>query len=270
MTWTSLHAEHAIERVRFEVHFAEPLPRKVVEQLGTVFDKGSGDTRFGPRQPQSFAKVVVGPAGPVVENTAAGNEVGWFATRTTGVNENAVEAANLQNSMMGYESTYYRGWDKAITRFNTVCGTVLAEAGRFVAASSVSLEYTDRFIFEGNPLLAKPDEIVCEEILRLLPESALSGRELWHVHRGWYETVEAERCLVNQNFDAHQAVVPSRARELRSIQIWTKFDIKPDRPGADLGTVIGSYNALHRLANDLVAASITPNMAKAIGLVRAI
>ena len=222
MTWLPLRPEHAIERVRFEVQFSEVLPKKVVEQVGSRHDAKTTDTRFGDRQEQQIAKFVMGPSGPTVAPSKSGNEVGWLSTRVAGVGNAIVEAVTMQNSLLSYESSDYRGWTKSFTRFQTVCGDLLAEAGNLVNAASATLEYTDRFVFDGDVTQAKPDGLLRAGILALLPESALGGRELWHVHRGWYETIGEDKCLINQNFDAQQGSTDFK-KEARSVQIFTNL-----------------------------------------------
>ena len=81
MTWSSLRPEHAIERVKFDVQFAEALPKKVVELVGVRHDAKLIDIRFGPRQDQPIAKIVVGPMGPTVVQS---NDVGWLSVRSAG------------------------------------------------------------------------------------------------------------------------------------------------------------------------------------------
>ena len=265
MPWSPLGPDHAIERVRFEVQFAEPLPKKMVEQLGIRHDSKSTETRFGERQEQKIAKFVFGPSGASVAPGNSGNEVGWSSTRAQGVGHAVVEALSLQNSLLSYESSDYRGWTKAVARFQKICGDVLAEAGNLVNAASTTLEYTDRFVFQGVSTDARPDGILDATILALLPDSALSGRELWHVHRGWYEAVGDDRCLVNQNFDAQQGST-NFSKEVRSIQIFSKCEIRKDGLGFGMDEVGPKLQLLHRRSLELISSSIVADLATRIGL----
>ncbi len=265
MSWLPLGPEHAIERVRFEVRFGEALPKKAVEQIGLKHDAKTTETRFGVRQEQQITNLVVGPRGPKVPSGNAGNEVGWLSTRVAGVGNAVVEALTLQNSLLSYESGDYRGWTKALTRFQSVCGDLLDEAGKLVNAASVTLEYTDRFVFQGEVSQARPDGLVDAAILALLPESALSGRELWHVHRGWFETLGDDRCLINQNFDAQQGAINFN-KEARSIQIFSKCEIRKDGAGIDVPDLVPKFVLLHQRSIGLIASAITDAMRKTIGL----
>jgi len=260
-----LAPDHAIERVRFEIQFAEALPKKVVEQIGIKHDAKSTETRFGYRQEQQISKLVVGPGGPTVASGNGGNEVGWLSTRVMGVGNAIVEALTLQNSRMSYESGDYRGWTKSFARFQSVCGDLLADAGNLVNAASATLEYTDRFIFQGEVVQARPDGLLRGEILALLPESALSGRELWHVHRGWYEYLGDDKCLVNQNFDAQQGTIEFE-KEAKSIQIFSKCEIRTDGAGFGVADLVQKFTLLHGRSIHLIASTITEEMAGNIGL----
>jgi hypothetical protein len=72
LSWKPLTPEHAIERVRFEIQFAEPLPKKVVEQIGIKHDAKAIESRFGERHEQRIAKFTMGPGGPAVAECRCG------------------------------------------------------------------------------------------------------------------------------------------------------------------------------------------------------
>jgi hypothetical protein len=208
----------------------------------------------------------MGPGGPAVAESN-GNEIGWLSTRVSGVENAAVEALGLQNSLLSYESSDYRGWTKSFKRFQSVCGDLLVEAGNLVNASSATLEYFDRFIFDGPVSDARPDGLLSDAVLAMLPESARSGRELWHVHSGWYEMLGEDRCLINQNFDAQQGNVAFN-KEARSVQIYSKCEIKKDRQGFNTSEIEHKFELLHRRSIELICSTITATMANDIGITR--
>jgi uncharacterized protein (TIGR04255 family) len=267
LPWNSVHHEHAIERVRFEVQFSEPMPKKVVEMIGLRHDSKISETRFGARQEQQITKMMIGPTGPMLSQQGTGNEVGWLSTRVQGVSNVPVEAVALQNSLISYESSDYRGWTKSFTRFQSVCGDLLSEAGNLVNASSATLEYTDRFIFEGDLTKAKPSELVRDIVLNLLPESALSGQEIWHIHRGWYEMLGNNKCLINQNFDAQQGIADFK-KEVRSLQIFSKCEVRDSEVGFSIADVFDKFHLLHTRSIELLSDAITAEMADKIGMRR--
>lgn len=262
MPWAPIHAEHAIERVHFAVQFSEALPSRAVESIGKIFDQGSSGLRFEQRQPLHVTQLVVPPNG---QPGASSNQVGWSSVRTSGVKKSVMEALTLQPTMLTYESSDYRGWAKASERFVSVTQEVLSEAGKLVATGIAILEYSDRFLFNGKSEEAAPDGVIRTQFVAVLPDGARSGKELWHLHRGWFEPLLGQKCLVNQNFDA-TAGNTEFGKEVRSVQVTTRCELRLEKKDVELTNVMSLFGPLHERSKEVFAAAIVENLAVVVGL----
>lgn len=265
LSWGPVHFEHAIERMRIELRFSEPLTRKLVHQLGLRFDERRVETRFEPRAEQKVFKVSQGPLGPVLETGTDTNEVGWIARRSATKDNVPLEAVSLENSELAYESTDYKSWSKALARYQSVCGPLAEVAGALVNASAMVLEYTDRFVFDGAADTAEPAGILSSGLVEVLSESAKSGRELWHVHRGWFEDLGSFKCLINQNCDAQEGTT-QQGRKARSVQIITKCELRATKLGIEITDAFAQLPSLHSRSKQVLASGITEGLARQIGL----
>ncbi|MDB5658303.1 MAG: hypothetical protein JWS10_918 [Cypionkella sp.] len=265
MTWAPLHLSHAVERVRFEIVFSEPLPTKLVDAIGLALDARRTELRFENREPMHVQNFVVGGdihSQPVHSQVQSG----WQAIRKSSPTV-AMEAVVLNSGRLVYESTDYRGWVKAFSRFKNVCSSMLEDAGRAVNASAVVHDYMDRFIFDGPANLSTPTDLIRHGVLALMPQSVLSGNEMWHTHRGWFEHLHGEKYLINQNLDAQDGTTPY-GKIARSIQIYTKLELRAEAKGLDLTSLPSKFDIMHNRCNQLVGLVITEKAADKIGLLK--
>lgn len=246
MTWATVHSSHAIERVRFELSFSDPLPKKVVESSKRRFVAQSAQLRFGPVQEQLMHRIVIGPTPDVPSPEPS---VGWQSQRLKGPSKIAAEAVVLNPESFVYESTEYRDWRTAKTRFISVCGELIRSLLDVVDLSSFSHDYTDRFVYKGDVNAAKPLEILDAAIAPLLSQDALDGSELWHLHRGWFEKRQNTKYLINQNLDCQEGRDLKNNEAVKSLQIYTKAEM---RTGLERVADIGLENIaseLHVICN---------------------
>jgi hypothetical protein len=265
LVWASLHPEHAIERVRFEISFSDLLPQKVLERIGIIFDGKRSQIRFEPRVEHSFRDILVGevPSNNVQFDSFPIRK-GWRSVRM-GSGNTVIEAVTMLQNSLVYESADYRSWKMAMSRFISVCGDLIDEAEKSVNAALIIHDYTDRFVFQGVPADAVPELLLKREILPQIPADILSGQDLWHVHRGWFEYQDGEKYLVNQNFDAQQGMTLA-GFEARSVQIYTKLELRAEAGPIELSTVATKFIHMHNRCNELVANALTVDMATKIGL----
>lgn len=220
MTWTTVQPPHAIERVRFEFSFSDPLPKKVVDAASRKFAALSSQLRFEPIQHQQVHRFVIGPTPDMAPPEPV---AGWQSQRLKVQGKVPAEAVVLNGENLVYESTEYRNWKTANNRFNSVCGGMLEILLNVVDIVSFSHDYTDRFVYRGDLKSSNPLELLDPSIAPLLSEDALSGKELWHLHRGWFETRNGHKYLINQNLDCQEGR-DARNEPARSVQIYTKAE----------------------------------------------
>lgn len=267
MSWTSLHPDHAIERVRVEIHFSEALPTKIIDSLGASFDPRRSEMRFEPRAEHQLANIdfaengaLTVPAGPVPTRK------GWRSVRLAGPNL-PVEAITFEPKSMTYESADYRGWEKAVVRFKKVFGGLLAEAGRAVNANTVILDYMDRFFFQGEPKDADPTQLLRSELLPQIPDEVRRGQDLWHVHRGWFEYFEGDKYLVSQNLDSQEGAIQS-GQIRRSVQIYSRVELRAAGNGLEMAMIDAKLEHMHNRCNGVVRDALVEGIARKVGLTK--
>ena len=263
MVWRALNGNQAIERVRFEVVFAERLPRKVhTEILSSMDDNqaGLGLNKKSPIQISSF-DVSMGLPQPLVQPKLVTSWV-YQAEVTEGL---ATEAFIVGEQGFVYETSLYRRWELQLARIQEIAVRSLEVASRAVATARAQLEYIDRFVFEGTATTADPRGVLSTAVCDLLPEGARSGADTWHVHRGWWEGTGRQRLLVNQNCDAQEGV-SANGQLIRSIQLYTKADRQYEADVDSHEEVFEDLDHLHERCNQTVADALTPVILFQIGL----
>lgn len=262
VTWLPIHPTHAIERTRIVIQFQNPLHHKMVSRLGEQFDQVRKEFGFGARiETQAhMVTLVQADATPVVSPKA----VGWQFNRTTEQGA-LMEVVVLDPQNFVYESAEYVRWALFADRLSRMTGSMVAELQRDVDVQSVALEYFDRFVFGGTIDQSVPSGLVRNELLCSLPDSATSGSELWHVHRGWFEGEGPNRFLVNQNIDAQQARNPE-GKDVRSVVIYTKVERQAQSGNVDLSTLANDLGAMHDVSKRVIRDALIEDAQKRVGL----
>jgi uncharacterized protein (TIGR04255 family) len=262
VTWKPVQQQHAIERVRVELAFAELLPTRVVESAKRDFERLRGQLRFAEPILQETHQFQLQPglsgAPPVQKIT------GWQSVREASPGA-IVEAVTVNQSGFTYESTDYRGWSTAYKRFHTVSCDFISQFCSVMDIRSFSLDYTDRFIFEGSPDQATPTEIVQPQLLASLTDGAKRGRDLWHVHRGWFQTQDGRSILMNQNIDAQDAKTHT-GFDVRSLHLFTRAEFRPKPEQFDPKDLDEIANQLHSLCDTHFSSVLTAAAKRSVGL----
>ena len=94
-----------------------------------------------------------------------------------------------------------------------------------------------------------------------------AGRELWHVHRGWFEESEGCRLLVNQNIDAQQAKTAD-GRDARSVAIYTKVERQANGGDVDLASLQVDLDAMHGVSKRVIREALRDEAQEKVGLVQ--
>ena len=263
VAWLPIHPAHAIERTRIVIQFLRPLHHKMVTRLGDQFDQRRQEFGFGARIETQAHMVTLTPAEnapPVVSPKA----IGWQFNRTTEQGA-LMEVLVLDPQSLIYESGEYVRWALFSDRLSRMTGSMVQELQRDVDVQSVALEYFDRFVFDGANGQPVPSSLVRNELLCALPGSATSGRELWHVHRGWFEGEGHQRFLVNQNVDAQQAQ-NTEGQDVRSVVIYTKVERQAQGGEFDLSTLAADLDAMHDISKRVIRDALVEDAQKRVGL----
>ncbi|MFO1210541.1 MAG: TIGR04255 family protein [Amaricoccus sp.] len=262
VTWEPFTAQHAIERVRIVLHFTQAIQPKQVSSLAALVEAKRAELELGPQT--STNTNVVELDASTGEARISKQPSGWSFSKTT--SEGApVEAVLLNPQFLLYEAATYDHWEDFWPRYNAITSDLRARIQSDINVRAVALEYLDRFRFEGDIGAAEPGLLVRDPIVGSLPDSVRSGRELWHVHRGWFEGEEPRRYLVNQNFDA-QSVQDPEGAEVRSIALATKVERQSATGDLDISSLPDDIDIMHTLSKRVVRETLSDDMCKRVGL----
>lgn len=264
LSWAAVQQQHAIERIRIEIAFTEPLPSRVVESAKRQFEQNRNALRFASAVPQEVHQLGIQPGlggAPTFQKV-----VGWNSVRESSPGV-AVESVALNPGGFAYESTDYRSWETAHRRFRSVADSIIQQVSTVVDIGSFSLDYADRFVYQGRPAEAEPGAILVPDLLCSLTEGARSGEFLWHLHRGWFDLQEGRSVLMNQNVDAQDAKTHTGAL-VRSLQIFTRAEFRPQPEQFRVEDLRAIADQLHVLCNFHFASILTDDAKNMVGLLR--
>ena len=262
MSWEPFTEHHAIERVRIVIHFAQAIQPKLVSTFASMVEAKRAKFGLGPQTTTNGNTVEIDAS--TGEARLSKQILGWSFSKTKSDGA-AVEAIILNPQFLLYDTATYDRWVTFWSRYKTLTSDLRKRIQADINVRAVSLEYLDRFRFDGPTEAAQPRLLVRKSIVGSLPGSVASGRELWHVHRGWFEGDEPHRFLVNQNLDA-QSVQDFDESEVRSVAILTKVERQSASGDLDISTLQGDIDVMHTLSKRVLCDTLVDDMCKRVGL----
>lgn len=263
MAWRPLHPEHAIERVRVVFSFSNPLSQKVVNRLRQTADELRMELGLAPVSEviTEDMALVAGPSGAQVQSLM--KNTGW---RLISEQEGAFipEAFTLVQNSLTYEVSNYLRWAQFRDRFQSIANMFLDDILPIVDIDTIGLEYYDRFIFDGYAENAVPDALLSHAKLQNLRDMDSEKAELFHIHVGWFETLNNHRCLINQNVDAQEGEV--NGQKARSISILTKVDYKQPHGTTSAAEAIDMLDCLHDRSKIVFSDALSDAAKRSVGL----
>jgi uncharacterized protein (TIGR04255 family) len=226
MSWRPVNTAHAIERVQFVIQFKQMISAKQAAQINASVERLSVETRMAgptPLQAVRFGFQVMPDGSQKVLNQQS-DTPGWQFVRMSSKGV-PIEALVFQDNKIIYETTDYRKWDTYRQRLDKVAGEAIGYATNNLDVETVSLEYFDRFLFDGPAELADP-RLLLTNIELFVSGDAASGRTMWHVHRGWFEGSEEGDILINQNCEAFDVQPPGSGNLVRTVTLLTKAEAR--------------------------------------------
>lgn len=264
MPWRPLNAAHAIERVRLVVQFKHPIPDKLVRQIADKVQAQQNETRLvgpTPLQALSFNMQIVDGRQHVFPGQPP---VGVQFTRVDAKNQ-PIEVLSVAGNQISYETVEYRRWNKFQQRYVKAPGAAVDLAANVLDVEFFSLEFLDRFIFTGLAHEALPTRLLANAE-RFLDEDTLTGRTMWHLHRGWFQGTLHGDVLINQNFDAADVVMVGAADMVRTITVLTKADARASEYKLEAISTVELLDLLHQQTDMFFRQAMVPEMLAAVGM----
>lgn len=266
MSWTPIHDAHSIERVRIIVRFTDPIPPKLISGLADALEPQKSQWGFGPRKGRQSAELTIHISGGTLKSGTQGGENGWIFTRNVGPNE-IIELLSLEPTQLIYEIAQYKRWDDFMQRFVPLMDVLSAKIESAVDIESLSLEYFDRFTEPSDVVATKVSEVIKESVISSVPRDVVSGGEMFHIHRGWFEGAESGRVLINQNVDLQQGTTITE-EELRSLLIYTKVERRRREGAVDLSNLKTDLDGLHDISKRVLSDVMQEAAQERIGLTK--
>lgn len=263
MAWRPLHPQHAIERTRVVIAFDQTVLEKPANKAAADFEGRSSALQFGHREStRGFVLQLNGL--PFAEPTAPAPISGWRFSRL-GPEGRPLEILALNGAELTYDTFEYGRWALLRERLEKVLAGIPSFLSETFSHRMTSLQYLDRFIYDGPPDEADVRQGLLEEVASVIPEDAAAGRKLWHLHRGWWQTEAGRDVLVNQNMDCQDGQLAD-GRTVRSLGITTSIELRFTKEQDGIEGLYADLNLLHDVANQEFAQVLIPEARRKVGL----
>lgn len=264
MAWRPLHSQHAIERVRLILQFKEQVPAKVARMMSeTLAGMRHGLRMNGPTPMHGIGvSMVMSDAG--IQPQAQHMTNGWRFDRNAS-NMEPLEAIVFDGGNLTYETTEYQRWDTFKRRTKKIMHDILQIALQSMDIQSVSIEYIDRFMFDGKATEAKVTDLLTVAN-SMIHGDAATGKHLWHIHRGWFEDFNGGKVLINQNFEAQEGLLAGKTAPTRSLQLLTKAELRADSFDLSAEKYEETLESLHYLTKSYFKDAIVEKHHGSLGL----
>lgn len=159
MSWKPIKDEHAIERVRFILGFQEELTQKTFDELVSSFEKNhSEDYGFNKHNKAKQLNVKISLSNNVVQNTEQkpANPIHQFQRTTDSDENNILEHLNIARGEISFEVLDYTRWINFYKTVQKLIKQITDITAKTVDINQLTLEYWDKFAFEGDTRNADP------------------------------------------------------------------------------------------------------------------
>ncbi len=244
MSWKPIKDKHSIERVQFILGFQEPLTQKTFDELGASFEKNhSEDYGFNKRTESRPA---------YIEPT---------------MSQNTLENLTIARDEVSFEVANYDRWDSFYKTAKKIIKQTTDITSKTVNISRLSLDYWDKFVFNGNTPNTNP-ALLLKNLEQHLPETVFTDGELWHLTKGWLQATgnEKDKILINLNCSAQDAE-HSQTKEIhRLVEIHTLTAFRKIYSEKSIDSLIKDMQILHKVSKDVFSDSLVDDMKKSVGL----
>ncbi len=263
MTWKPRHEAHAIERVRGQFLFNEPVPSKVLNRSIAETIEVADELGFDTIAPADSGVALISLQPNVSPQQGPPISKGKVMRRHD--EGELVEEVGFRDIRFGYLTTTYGRWENLRNRLNEVLLPALNRADESVELSSAKLEYWDSFTFEGEPDAASVADLL-EPFDGGLPRSVLEGGSTWHSHVGWFEGEKSSPTLVNRNLDLVERTNEEDGSKTRALGIYTLAERRSTSEPLEIGAVSDILVEIHKISLRMLGEAITDKYRKLIGI----
>ncbi len=270
MSWKPITDKHAIERVRFTIVFQEPLTQKTFDELTLSFKETHlKDYDLNKHIKGKKLGVTISLSNNMVQNTEQEpeNPIHQFQKTANSDETSVLKRLSIARDEVSFEILNYTRW---INFYETVQKLIKQTTDitiKTVDISKLSLDYWDKFVFEGDPSNADP-RLLLKNLEQHLPENVFTDGELWHLTKGWFKSTDDinDKILVNLNWLAQNEEEKNTKEIRRTVQIHTLTAFRKIYSENSAGDVVKDTEKLHNVSKSVFADGLLDEVKMSVGL----
>ncbi len=273
MSWKPIKDEHAIERVRFILGFQEELTQKTFDELVASFKKNhSEDYDLNKHIKAKQLGVKISLSNNMVQNTEQEpeNTIHQFQKTAPSDENNVLERLNIERGEVSFEVLNYNRWAgfyEIIQKLTKQITDITAKTAETINIHQLTLEYWDKFAFEGDTKNADP-RLFLKNLEHHLPETVFTNGDMWHLTKGWLQNTgnQNEQILINLNCIAQDAEHKQTKEIHRLVEIHTLTAFRKIYSENSIDTLAEDMQTLHKVSKDAFSDNLLDGTKQMVGL----
>lgn len=264
--WQPAQGAHAIQVAAATIYFAEGITDMLLAEAERAVSPVAKEIGLDQRtQLQSFI-VQLGPTGPEPRPEVTGFDLARFERP-----DFFSDKISVGRNMLRYEDWAYTRWAVMMDKITRLMSLAVPYYLRATTISSMSVEYVD--VFLAPQFATDSIKLVIDENSDFVARGALSDRDLWHTHSGYFEyPEEGIRRLRQVNVDVGDSQAPANIQRAAQIRTYAADNLNPDEkngltslPG-DWASIVTRLDNLHDATKEDFRAVLTAEAASAVSL----
>lgn len=265
-----IHAAHAIEQVALIVQFDRPFDdatflsiREVSKQFETELP---GKTEI---QTMSFAFGMPSAQQLPQQNTPTG-----LVLRRTAPDGSVDTELRIERTSLTFLTTRYTRWDALKAQSNIYFDVLLPIYLTHARLSAVSMNYIDKFAWNGDLAYFSPNSLLRSES-KYLCKHIFETNDFWHSHTGLFiRESDLIKRLLNINIDHLDEARPDGTRRVVSITTvltdhfnQPSYDVYEGNIDESIVMIKARMQDMHNFGKSVLADLLTEQMSRRIALV---
>lgn len=260
-----VHEAHSIEQVAFVLQFDRFLEDdafKAIVEESSKFEKQLPAKSMI----QNFAIAFGTP------NSPPPNVHGAVSYRKFATNGTLDTELRVERNGFTYVTTSYTRWNPTWQKAKEYLEALLIQYIKHARVSTISLSYTDKYIWRGTDNEFRPNLLI-DEASKFVSHNIFSMEDFWHSHTGaFYKVSPHVKRLLNFNVDALEEPIQGKMNKV--ISLTTVLTDMLDQPGyesldsrANLVDVFNeSMQSMHNFSKEILKSTLATEVQKRIGL----
>ena len=261
---------HSIEQIAVAVQFDRPLQDNQLAELRNSLEQFKNDNDLpGYAELQGIAFSLGQPGAIPIPQ-----QLGGMLMHRSAPNGSIERELRIERAVCTYRTTKYTKWDSVWTEAKKYFEVVIPQFGRFAKIAGISLNFQDKYIWNGVLGEAKVDGLLRHDSQYLSPH-IFKAEDLWHCHTGAFIRLDSHtKRLLNINVDLLDENSPAGTQKVVSIAtVLTDMLNQPTYETLEINeTDIVNYldtrmQSLHAFSKDVFGNIINDEMCKRIALI---